>query len=50
MVGITKEVNAPCVKGKGGARLLFVKLKSRIVFHFTIWDFREITDVWDLNI
>ena len=37
-IGITKEGNVSCLKGKSGARLLYVKLKSRQVFHFTTWD------------
>ena len=45
MVGVTEEGNAPCLKGKGDVGLLSVKLKSAPVFHFTIWDFREIPDV-----
>ena len=49
MVGVTEEGNAPYLKDKGGAGFLSIKLKSRPAFHFTIWDFRAIANVWDLN-
>ena len=49
MVGITEEVKTSFLNGKGGAIILYVNLKSRPVFHFTIWDFRVSADVWELN-
>ena len=48
-MSITNEVNTFCIKGKGGGGLNYEKLESGPMFNFTIWEFREISDVLGLN-
>ena len=47
-MGVTKEGNASCIKGKGGAGISYVKLESEPVLYFSFWDLREVADVWDI--
>ena len=48
-MGVTKEGNAFCIKGKGGGGLKYGKQDSRPISNFTVWELRETTDVLILN-
>ena len=48
-MGITKEGNASCIKGEGGAGLKYGNQSSGLMSNFIFWELREMTDVCDLN-